>query len=96
MVELINGLSSLGIDCPYSKGNFVLANFSNQINSVNHPVGLKIFESLLNLGVITRPVTNYDLPNYLRISVGTEEENRCFLKVLPQALDSIQSNIDYV
>ena len=96
MVELINGLSSLGIDCPYSKGNFVLANFSNQINSVNSPIGLKIFESLLNLGVITRPVTNYDLPNYLRISVGTEEENRCFLKVLPQALDSIQSNIDYV
>ena len=75
----------------------------NLFQSPKHPVniigtrhGEKLFEVLLSLGVITRPVTNYDLPNYLRISVGTEEENKYFLKVLPQALDLIHSNSNYV
>ena len=65
-------------------------------SSTKHSLGIKLFEVLLSLGVITRPVTNYDLPNYLRISVGTEEENKYFLKVLPQALDLIHSNSNYV
>jgi len=96
MVELVNGLSSLGVDCLSSKGNFVLANFGKYANHTNQSIGLEIFESLLSLGVITRPVLNYDLPNHLRISVGTEEENKCFLKVLPQALDLTKANTKYV
>ena len=96
MLELVNGLSSLGIKTLHSRGNFVLANFGNQIKHAKHSLGIKLFEVLLSLGVITRPVTNYDLPNYLRISVGTEEENKYFLKVLPQALDLIHSNSNYV
>ena len=31
MLELVNGLSSLGIKTLHSRGNFVLANFGNQI-----------------------------------------------------------------
>jgi histidinol-phosphate aminotransferase len=94
MTELVNGLSSFGINCLSSKGNFVLANIGNNVNSNTHSAGLQLFESLLSLGVITRPVQNYDLPDWLRISVGTEEENRYFLRVLPQALEFVMGNVN--
>lgn len=40
--------------------------------------GREVFLELLKRGVIVRPVDNYGLPDYLRISIGTEAENaRC-------------------
>ena len=40
--------------------------------------GREVFLELLKCGVIVRPVDNYGLPDYLRISIGTEAENaRC-------------------
>lgn len=87
MRELIDGLSTFGIRCLSSRGNFVLANIGENFKLENEPAGVKLFESLLSLGVITRPVRNYDLADWLRISVGTQEENRDFLNILPQALD---------
>jgi histidinol-phosphate aminotransferase len=50
--------------------------------------GQKVFEALQKLGVITRPMGGYQLPEWIRISVGTLKENeRCLealKKVLPQ------------
>ncbi len=37
-----------------------------------------IFHALLKQGVIVRPVANYGLPNHLRITIGTQEENAFF------------------
>lgn len=38
----------------------------------------QIYDLLLHEGIITRPVANYGLDEYLRISIGTEEQNtRC-------------------
>ncbi len=92
MKELVNGLSSFGINCLPSKGNFVLANIGENSEYGNQSNGQKLFENLLALGVITRPVENYDLSGWLRISVGTEEENKSFLKLLPIAIDSMLKN----
>jgi histidinol-phosphate aminotransferase len=36
--------------------------------------------------VIVRPVANYGLPGYLRVTVGLEEENARFLSALREAL----------
>jgi len=36
--------------------------------------------------VIVRPVGNYDLPEWLRVTVGLPDENTAFLHALSQAL----------
>ncbi len=37
------------------------------------------FEALLRQGIIVRPVANYQLPEYLRVTLGTVEQNDRFL-----------------
>ena len=38
------------------------------------------YEHLLRQGVIVRPLAGYELPNHLRITVGTEAQNDRFLE----------------
>jgi histidinol-phosphate aminotransferase len=64
------GLLKLGIDCLPSRGNFVLAEI---------PQADDCYEFLLRAGVIVRPVANYGLPGYLRISIGSQTENQRLL-----------------
>ena len=49
------------------------------------PNARRIFESMLNQGVIVRPIAGYGLPDYLRVTVGTEAQNRRFLAALDVA-----------
>ncbi len=59
----------LGIEFVPSAANFVLVHVGE---------GQRVFEALQKLGVITRPMGGYQLPEWIRISVGTPEENaRC-------------------
>ena len=64
---------------PYlpSYANFVLVKVGN---------AAAVYESLLRAGVIVRPVANYGLPEWLRVSVGLPEENEAFLAALANAL----------
>jgi len=48
--------------------------------------GRKVFEAMQKLGVITRPMDGYQLPDWIRISVGTHPENQRCLAVLQQVL----------
>ncbi|MBV37028.1 MAG: histidinol-phosphate transaminase [Rickettsiales bacterium] len=41
-----------------------------------------IYQHMLEQGVIVRPVANYEMPNHLRVSIGLEEENAKFIRVL--------------
>jgi histidinol-phosphate aminotransferase len=45
-----------------------------------------VYEALLRAGVIVRPVANYGLPEWLRVSVGLPEENEAFIAALAKAL----------
>ena len=63
MQQLTEGFKSLGLEWIPSAGNFV----SVDLNRAGQP----IYEALLRKGVIVRPVGNYELPNHLRISIGT-------------------------
>ena len=45
-----------------------------------------VFEALLKQGVIVRPIAGYGLPDYLRVSIGTDAQNRRFLAALDRAL----------
>ena len=44
------------------------------------------YEDLLREGVIVRPVANYQMPTYLRITVGSEEQNSKVLAALQKVL----------
>ena len=57
-----------------SVGNFVLVDLQRAAQPV--------FDALLHDGVIVRPVVNYGLPEHLRISVGTPDENTRLLAAL--------------
>ena len=77
MRELEAGLARLGIRYLPSRGNFVLIEVGDAA-AVNR--------SLLAQGVIVRPVANYDLPSWLRVTVGVPAENARFLAALETAL----------
>ena len=47
-----------------------------------------MYEQLLQRGVIVRPVDNYGLNEFLRVSVGTHAENNRFLENLAEVLQS--------
>jgi histidinol-phosphate aminotransferase len=81
MSDLTAGFKSLGLEWIPSAGNFVSVDLKRP--------GQPIYEALLRKGVIVRPVGNYGLPNHLRISIGTEVENKFFLKALTETLANV-------
>ena len=46
----------------------------------------RIYRRLLESGVIVRPIASYDMPDYLRVSIGLRSQNEKFLSALQQAL----------
>src|SRR5471032_284080 len=60
-----------------SSANFILVRVGD---------GQKIFDAMQKLGVITRPMGGYQLPEWIRISVGTPKENERGLEALKKAL----------
>ena len=51
---------------------------------------MPFYEALLQQGVIVRPVANYEMPDHLRISIGTAEENKLFIDALVGYLSNVQ------
>ncbi len=78
MQQLREGVAALGLSCLPSRANFLCVNMGQP--------GRPIFDQLLREGVIVRPVGGYALPNYLRISIGTAEENQHCLDALAKVL----------
>jgi histidinol-phosphate aminotransferase len=50
-------------------------------------------QSLLEQGVIVRPIGIYEMPQHLRVTIGLESENSKFLKSLEIALGKLAGNI---
>ena len=48
--------------------------------------GQKVFEAMQRQGVIVRPMGGYQLPEWIRISIGTPQENERCLNVLKTVL----------
>ncbi|MFO8057427.1 MAG: histidinol-phosphate transaminase [bacterium] len=46
----------------------------------------ELYQKLLRKGVIVRPMKGYKLPDYLRVTVGLEEENQRFIQSLEELL----------
>jgi len=76
MEQLTAGFVRLGFAFIPSYGNFVTFK-AGDAASVN--------ERLLRQGVIVRPIAGYGMPEWLRVTVGTEMENQRFLEALEKA-----------
>ena len=72
------GLKELGLRFVPSVANFILVDMDRP--------AMPVYEDLLHQGVIVRPVGNYGLPEHLRISIGTAEQNQRLLQALRQVL----------
>jgi len=51
-----------------------------------------VYEQMLREGVIIRAMTAYGLPTYLRITIGTFEENQRFLGAFSRVLSRLPVN----
>ncbi len=76
---LEEGFRSLGLAWVPSHANFLLVKVGD---------AGRVYQKLLQQGVIVRPVANYGLPEWLRVTVGMPDENRRFLAALSGALRS--------
>jgi len=77
MAQLVAGLAELKVETVPSKGNFLLAKVGD---------AARINTELLKRGVIVRPVANYGLSEFLRVSVGLAGQNARFLDALKASL----------
>ena len=75
--QLVAGFKHLG-----------LAHIPSYANFVTFKVGdaAAVNQKLLQQGVIVRPIAGYGMPEWLRVTVGTEPENARFLAALEKAL----------
>ena len=71
-------LDNLGVKFIKSSTNFILINLSNK-DKLSAQNAVLFFKKN---GVLVREMNVYNLPNYIRVSLGTEEENKYFLKLL--------------
>ncbi|MGB1799419.1 MAG: histidinol-phosphate transaminase [Gammaproteobacteria bacterium] len=78
MKQLMLAFDDMGLEFIPSKGNFICVDFEQPADA--------IYQSLLESGVIVRPVANYGMPNHLRVSIGTEQENSRFINELGKIL----------
>ena len=77
MAQLVQGLDAMGLAHVPSKGNFLLVKVGD---------AARVNTALLQRGVIVRPVANYGLPEFLRVSVGLAVQNTRFLEALKASL----------
>jgi histidinol-phosphate aminotransferase len=77
MQQIVGGLQHFGLEHIPSSGNFVTFKV-NAAATVN--------QKLLKQGVIVRPIGGYGLPDWLRVTIGSEQENARFLEALGASL----------
>ncbi|MCX7076983.1 MAG: histidinol-phosphate transaminase [Methylococcales bacterium] len=81
MAQLTAGFAELNLTWIPSAGNFVSVDLKQD--------GKAIYDKLLRKGVIVRPVDVYEMPTFLRISIGTQQENATFLNALKDVLADV-------
>ncbi len=78
MKKLVTAFDEMGIEHIPSVGNFIAARMPKP--------GAEIFTALLKQGVIVRPIAEYEMPDFIRVTVGTEDENQRFIEALQKVI----------
>ena len=76
-VYLENQFRAMRLKFSPSAGNFVFVNVGD---------GAAVFKKLLGMKIIVRPLRGYNLPEWLRITVGTMEQNEKCIAALKKVL----------
>jgi histidinol-phosphate aminotransferase len=77
--QIGEGCRQLGLEIVPSVANFLLVRVGD---------GGRVFDALQRRGVIVRPVKSYGLPDWIRVTVGSTEQNERFLRELATAVGS--------
>ena len=75
---LFDKLAGLGLRCLPTQSNFLMLDLETDAT--------KVFEQMLKLGVIVRSMKSYGFDTFLRVSIGTKEENIAFIQALKKVL----------
>lgn len=75
--QLVEGLNDLGLKVYSGSANFVFVKVGQ---------GQDLFKKLQAKGIIIRPLDNYQLPEYIRITIGSESQNERMIATLKQEL----------
>ncbi len=81
MAQIIAGLEGLGFEHIPSHGNFVTFKAGD---------AARLNQKLLKQGVIVRPLGGYGMPEWLRVTIGTEADNARFLEALASSREDTQ------
>ena len=76
MAQILAGLKKLGLESLPAYGNFITFKIADAAG---------VNRRLLKQGVIVRPLAGYNMPDYLRVTIGLEHENARFLDALEHA-----------
>lgn len=76
--RLTEALQGMGLTVLPSQANFLAVGFGRDAKPIH--------QGLLERGVIVRPVASYELPQFIRVSIGTEAENDRFIAALKEVL----------
>lgn len=79
LAQLAEGCDQLGLEYIPTVANFLAINCGTE--------SAPVFQSLLQEGVITRPIAGYGLPNHLRVTAGLARENERFLAAIAKVLN---------
>lgn len=77
-VRLAKELTAMGARPLPTQANFIAIDFSRDAKPIH--------QGLLEKGIIVRPMGSYQMPTFLRVTVGTERENDRFLSALKAVL----------
>lgn len=85
MMNELESLSNHGLTAIPSAGNFIMVIFAESNDSLS---AASVNQSLMEAGYIVRHLPGQGLANGLRITIGTEEENRGFIDALRSILEN--------
>ena len=78
---LYAGLDQLEVPYIRSQANFFMFEVGGRAQTADD-----VFEKLLRLGVIVRPMTSYGYPRHIRVNIGQHDENIRFLEALQKVI----------
>ncbi len=79
-VYLSRAFDQMGLRFVDTVANFFMLEFSDESEAFG------IYQKMLMRGVIVRPLAAFGLPDCLRVTIGTEDQNALMLEALQQAL----------
>jgi len=84
---LTSEITALGLKVTPSVANFLLIHFDGMAGVS----AASVDQALKEQGIIVRRVDSYGLPNALRMSIGTDEENKAFVSALRTILSAVRA-----